>query len=418
MLDQHGVVDPSTKVRLIFRGFVCFFLGALPSFAGSLEDSSGCKKFLLQQEDLPSLDLPFSEWSDHQLIAQTQKNLEYLNARPYSYPLVDSKVDGFILIRGLPERELNLRVRRLPPNEAQGKVFRFFTTRAGLREIHRTGRISAPGHAYRQRPYHYHDLSGILLNPPSVDLHAVDYWNTGNRFWVDVTLDPRIAILEIDKNSYLVPGVGPRPQWMIDAIRKQSGVSPDELERAARMGWDATQIPVLRIIDSSDNPARAAALRSKVAVAPRFADQPLFEMFYALKGEEHYPVGRNVHYLSESERQKYKVSCNAEGQLMGIDGVPLGGSDGSRVIGVLNTDGELYMSARSRTARGLIQHSSFNGGRPVLAAFSFDMKSGLILHATNESGHYLTTSESLLLVLDLLRELDCDVAGAQRTWVF
>jgi hypothetical protein len=356
----------------------------------------------------PSLQVPFSEWSNGALISQTSQSLEYLKSIPYKYPDVTSKVNGRIVIYGMPGVENNLHIKILTPDEVENRSFRFFTTMDGLSEVLRSKRLQATSNAYQSGVYYYKDLTGILLSPPEADLQDATYWRSFERYWVDVKLPRDTKVLQMDSGTYLIPGASPTPDWLLNVARENAVNSPSDpsVQKLNGLGWTAAQIPVVKVLDFSNNPARLEKIRKTLIFHPKLADQPIFEMFPALRGEENYPGNKKVVYFTPEQLAEHKIVVRSDGRLIYAQtGKLFSSTPGTPSVGVQFPNGDIYMSAESTSDEGRIQHSSFNGGGPVASAFVLKVLEGEIQpQGTNESGHYLTSPESVLRTVEMIKE--------------
>jgi hypothetical protein len=93
-----------------------------------------------------------------------------------------------------------------------------------------------------------------------------------------------------------------------------------------------------------------------------------------------------IHYMDDAERENHRLFVGPGGKLYNArDGRPFDTGDKKSVIFVMDEFGNLYAAEKKS---GLIQHSSFLGGRPVTAAGFIEARDGHITTIEDSSGHY------------------------------
>jgi hypothetical protein len=113
-------------------------------------------------------------------------------------------------------------------------------------------------------------------------------------------------------------------------------------------------------------------------------------------GEElgKYPLFKNIKYLTNAERQVFKVTVK-NGELF-VNGGNLAGRKG--LIFVMDETGEIYAGTQQI---GVFHHSSFLSGAQVATAGELKIADGVITLSA-KSGHYQPEIESLKQVVDEL----------------
>lgn len=123
-----------------------------------------------------------------------------------------------ITARGVPEA-----VRRV---DAQGTVFRHYTTKEGLEAILRTKSLWNGFMPYVQLAnavYHktFRDLTGVFLTLPGVEGERVGVPKREFDHYVDIRVSARLPVLEVEKKAiYLIPMPGRARAWVADLYRR------------------------------------------------------------------------------------------------------------------------------------------------------------------------------------------------------
>ena len=100
-----------------------------------------------------------------------------------------------------------------------------------------------------------------------------------------------------------------------------------------------------------------------------------------------------VHYMDDVEREAYRLFVGPDGRLYNArDGLPFNAERNEKMIGakgeyifVMDEFGNLYAAEK---IEGLIQHSSFFGGRTITAAGFISARDGIVTRIADSSGHY------------------------------
>ena len=122
--------------------------------------------------------------------------------------------------------------------------------------------------------------------------------------------------------------------------------------------------------------------------------------------------GQNVvPYMSESEREQYRVSVFNK-LIVDRDKVAFDTSDSSNkvYIFVMTADGKIYSADKTKVHH----HSSFMAGRPVAAAGCWTVKWGKVTYINNQSGHYCPPKDFLEQFEKELKYRGADVSKIER----
>ena len=192
---------------------------------------------------------PFSEWSDQELIEQTQTNWKFLKSLEYKY--TDLNVNGRIVIHGLPGVESFSKLTILSPEEVGNTVFRHYTQAEAVPQILQSKRFRAGKTSYVQSPYVYPDLTGIFLTLSKYSADDIGLDSNVHSAWVDVKLDPNTLVIRLEPGIYLVPGSTNVPQWLVESLKNNSSTVPTPTLRYDVMGWSAIELPISQIVDNT-----------------------------------------------------------------------------------------------------------------------------------------------------------------------
>lgn len=108
----------------------------------------------------------------------------------------------------------------------------------------------------------------------------------------------------------------------------------------------------------------------------------------------------NVIYFDKKALLRYEVSLHKgifyrEGMQ-----IPKG-----RYLFVLTMDNKLYIARKGITEQGLIQHSSFSGGKPVRSCGLIEINDhGQVVKISNHSGHYHPKEEQVSHIMEYFQE--------------
>ncbi|RJF99468.1 PAAR domain-containing protein [Noviherbaspirillum saxi] len=111
--------------------------------------------------------------------------------------------------------------------------------------------------------------------------------------------------------------------------------------------------------------------------------------------------GRQVTYLSESERAEYRLVFK-DGKAYEADGSLFDTTDTPNGKAIFVMDGEGNFFAYKYAEVGEFHHSSFLAGKPVAAAGELTSYDGLIVEISNKSGHYKPSVDFLLQAMNEL----------------
>ncbi len=141
----------------------------------------------------------------------------YVREIPHEY--TDLKVMGRIVIRGLPGKEnIGVRPRVLRPDEIQEMEFLHYSTAENIRSILESHSLKTVATSYVKSPYVYPDLTGVFLTQPGAHYNSIGLSPSLQPAWVKVKLDPRLTVIRIEKNIFLIPGAQAMPTWMENVI--------------------------------------------------------------------------------------------------------------------------------------------------------------------------------------------------------
>ena len=199
----------------------------------------------------------FSNWSGEALIQQSKRNLKRLIFQRFidiEFPSIEEQ----IIERPLPlvaGKEIKSGLdglrswRTISPEEIKEKTFYFSADRADIHEVLHSNRLVAGKDAYSNQQYYYKDLTGILLK----STHVANSSDGNN--WVAVKLNENTGLIQLDANTYLIPGSPPIPEWLIRAANKartdNNSIYKKELNVMNEIGWSAMEIPVT-VVGSSE----------------------------------------------------------------------------------------------------------------------------------------------------------------------
>ncbi len=117
-----------------------------------------------------------------------------------------------------------------------------------------------------------------------------------------------------------------------------------------------------------------------------------------------------VTYFNEDERADYELVCR-EGLLYNASSNrPIDCREGESYIFVQEPGGKLYAAPYER---GVLNHTSFLAGAPVLAAGKFIAQNGKITEISDKSGHYATTLTMFCQGIEAIQELGADLTKAK-----
>ena len=119
------------------------------------------------------------------------------------------------------------------------------------------------------------------------------------------------------------------------------------------------------------------------------------------RGEE----TRGVLYLTDEQREQYRVIVNESGLLVKASdgGVFSSYLTGEPTLFVLMENEELYISAFSR--HNVFHHSSLSSGKAVKSAGQALIFQGRVIALDNVSGHYYPSLQSVSLVINRLAQM-------------
>ena len=155
--------------------------------------------------------------------------------------------------------------------------------------------------------------------------------------------------------------------------------------------------------------ARAPKVESQKS--PGYKTKELLDEYEGehLPGNDVWPDGKQVTYLSDAERAKFKLTVkdgklyDAQGQLFDTSDASTHWSGEGKAIFVMDENGAIYASKFQEPAE--FHHSSLLAGKPVAAAGEITVENGVLKEVTNESGHYRPPAA---LVNQFLQQLELE----------
>lgn len=116
-----------------------------------------------------------------------------------------------------------------------------------------------------------------------------------------------------------------------------------------------------------------------------------------------------IHYMDSAERETHRVFVGPDGRLYNVrDGQPFDTTGTNGTIFVMDEFGNLYAAEKKH---GLIQHSTFFGGRIICAAGFIDAVDGHLTQIMDSSGHYMPDSQMNDYAIALLRTQGLQIGG-------
>ncbi len=198
-------------------------------------------------------------------------------------------------------------------------------------------------------------------------------------------------------------------------------ITQRDVERPRSFLLARTVILVLSVLASTSQAPHAEELSAPTV---RYETIPMLGVF---KGEgdpnetADWCKGLTVDFLSESERETHRLTVQ-DGKIINADGAPFDtssdagtGSQSSRAIFIMTSDGALYASKHS--ARCKFHHSSFLAGAPVAAAGEIEVRDGQLLFLSNDSGHYEPPSSITEQALFEFERLGVDTRHVETEWI-
>lgn len=153
-------------------------------------------------------------------------------------------------------------------------------------------------------------------------------------------------------------------------------------------------------------------LTPKVILSPSPTIYPLRVDY---RGEE--TIG--VRYYRDQARARYRVwicgalLCDQRGVLLDPQlGDPAHAKRSGKAIFVIDPEARLWVTFDQRY--GVTHHSSLVAGEPVIAAGEMVVARGQVISISNESGHYHPGPDSVLVTLEVLRQMGADISRVER----
>lgn len=126
-----------------------------------------------------------------------------------------------------------------------------------------------------------------------------------------------------------------------------------------------------------------------------------------------------VEFTRKAGRTAYWAIPGPQGRFFDVNDKPINAPEAGGWIWAMDEYGNLFLRS-GREAEGreiLLNHSSFNAGKPVICAGSIVVEDGLLRKIDNSSGHYKPTRSDLLAALQCLLDDGADL-GKASAWVF
>ena len=164
---------------------------------------------------------------------------------PYQY--TDLRVNGRIVIRGMPQKENSLHPRLLTAEEIRTTIFRHYSTPAGAQAIRSAHQLVAGPVSYVASPYIYTDLTGVFFTDQNTKQEDVGLSSSIHSAYVDVKIDPRLIVIRLERGIYLVPGPSEVPAWMTSHLQNAKVGDPYYDEKLVRdqVGYHALVVPFM-----------------------------------------------------------------------------------------------------------------------------------------------------------------------------
>lgn len=184
-----------------------------------------------------------------------------------------------------------------------------------------------------------------------------------------------------------------RDGTMFSVVRPDMHVTPDE---PPTISMEMIPKPLTRMLAGGPEPLLEGATLQKrylgeqrPMVPKSFLEQRGNAADFAEHPIRHYHTP--IHYMDSAEREMHRLFVGPDGRLYNArDGYPFDTTEHPNMIFVMDEFANLY-AAEKKT--GLIQHSSFFGGRTITGAGFISARDGYLTEIMDSSGHYMPDSQ-------------------------
>ena len=164
--------------------------------------------------------------------------------------------------------------------------------------------------------------------------------------------------------------------------------------------------------DTTSQIYAGSPLTPKVVLSP---PPTVYQLRLDYRGEE----TMGVQYYRDQARARYRVwicgalLCDQRGVLLDPQlGNPAHAKRSGKAIFVIDPEARLWVTFDQRY--GVTHHSSLVAGGPVVAAGEMVVARGQVISVSNESGHYHPDPDSVLVTLEVLRQMGADISRVER----
>ncbi|MFI7004421.1 hypothetical protein [Nocardia sp. NPDC050175] len=221
---------------------------------------------------------------------------------------------------------------------------------------------------------------------------------------------PQIFLRRAEDGAYEV-GMN-RDGTMFSVVRPDMHVTPDE---PPTISMEMIPKPLTKMLAGGPEPLlEGAALQKRYLGEQRpMVPKSILEQRGSAADFAEHPIRHYhtpIHYMDSAEREMHRLFIGPDGRLYNArDGYPFDTTDHPNTIFVMDEFANLY-AAEKKT--GLIQHSSFFGGRTITGAGFIGARDGYLTEIMDSSGHYMPDSQMNDYAIAALKTQGLRISGS------